>query len=215
MSETTIDITKNVLVNYKDITNWFLLIVIIVIGGINYRKDILLSKKIESFKADLTKREIKFTRHTELQIECLKALYDQIVTLHFSFTNFTNPPYNTHELLQKQIETFHFEFDKTLIFTHRNKILLTDEITNKMKVLHEKYKRINEVSRDEIILLTSILEYPDPNNTQYHYITTAGEENFIKQRIEKLRKLPDVQTFENDIKELREEIEIYFKTLVS
>ncbi len=215
MADTSIDLAKNVIVNYKDITSWILLTIIIIIGFINYSKDVSLAKKIESFKADLSKKEIKFTRHTELQIECLKGMYDLVVTLHFSFSNFSNPPYKTFELLQKQIEIFQSDFNKTITFTHRNKILLTDEIIEKIRVVHDKFNKIDEVCKDEIALLLTIQEYDDPTNSYHLYLTSIGEENYIAGRIEELNKNEDVQTFESDIKKLREQIENYFKTLVS
>jgi len=215
MADTSIDLAKNVIINYKDITSWILLVIIIIIGFINYRKDVILSKKIESFKADLTKKEIKFTRHTELQIECLKGMYDHIVTLHFSFVNFLNPPYKTHELLEKQIETFPSDFDQTINFTHRNKILLPEEVTIQMRILHEKYRRIYEICRDETAILGATREYEGPFNSFHEFITKHGEENYITARIENLKKQPDIKTFENDVVKLRELIENYFKTLVS
>ena len=215
MTDSSLELTKNVIVNYKDITSWILLGIILIFAYVNYRKDAALAEKIESFKAELTKKEIKFTRHSELQIECLKNLYDLVVTLHFSFVNLSNPPYKKHELLQKQIETFQSDFDKTITFTHRNKILLTDEITAQIRIVHDKYRKIYEVCREEIFLLLSIQEFNDPTNTYYLYITTVGEEKFIKGRIENLNKNPDIQTFEADLLKLRELIENYFKTLVS
>lgn len=215
MADTSIELAKNVIVNYKDITSWTLLLIAIIIGFVNYRKDVMLSKKIESFKADLTKKEIKFTRHTELQIETLKLLYNHVVTLHFTFLNFLNPPYKTHELLEKQIETFPKDFDETLNFTHRNKILLPDEITTQIRVLHDKYARIYEVCRDETAILGATREYQGPANSFHKFITNDGEENYLASRIENLKKHPDIQTFESEIKNLRELIENYFKTLVS
>lgn len=137
MADIPIDLAKNVIVNYKDITSWILLGIILILTCINYFKELKLSKTVESFKADLTKKEIKFTRHTELQIECLKKLYDLVVSFHFSFLNFSEPPYKTHEWMLKNIRTLKTNFDSTLIFFHRNKILLTDEIIAQIGIIHE------------------------------------------------------------------------------
>lgn len=215
MTDTPVEIAKNVIVNYKDITSWILIGIVIIIGIVNYRKDVLLSKKIESFKAELNKNEIKFTRHTELQIECLKKMYDLVVMFHFSFSNFSNPRYKTHEWLQKSIRTLETNFDNTIIFSHRNKILLTDSIIEQVGVIHEKFKKIEILCRKETDDLDEIENYHGTSDPQILYDTPEDEVNYIKGRIEKLNKNTDIQTFEADIKKLRSEIENYFKTLVS
>nr|WP_199002163.1 hypothetical protein [Flavobacterium sp. ASV13] len=215
MADIPIDLAKNVIVNYKDITSWILLGIILILTCINYFKELKLSKTVESFKADLTKKEIKFTRHTELQIECLKKLYDLVVSFHFSFLNFSEPPYKTHEWMLKNIRTLKTNFDSTLIFFHRNKILLTDEIIAQIGIIHEKFKRIEVLCRTETDNLYEAEEYYGSSDSQILYTTPENEVDYIKGRIETLNKNSDIQTFEADIKKLRAEIENYFRTLVN
>lgn len=215
MADTPVELAKDVIVNYKDITSWGLLLTSILIGYINYRKDVSLAKKIESFKAELNKNEIKFTRHTELQIESLKQMYDLVVSFHFSFTNFSRPQYKTHDSLQKNIRTLQASFIKTMTFSNRSKILITDEIIEQVKIVNDKFNRIEELLVEEINSLLEVEEHNGSNDPQYIYGTPENEVGSIDKRIKKLNENVDVQTFEADILKLRKEIENYFKTLVS
>ncbi|MCD0475410.1 hypothetical protein LPB87_13515 [Flavobacterium sp. EDS] len=215
MIETTTELAKNVIVDYKDVTSWILLLVLIVIGIVNYLKNISLTKAIETFKSDLTKKEFKFTRHAELQIECLKKMYDLVVSFHFSFTNLIAPSYKTHEDLQKNIESFQVNFLHVINYSHRNKILLTDEIVKQIRIIHEKFKKIDALCRLETGLLSEIEEHHGSSDPQVLYQTSEAEVEYIKLRIKKLNENVDVKFYEADIEKLRELIENYFKKLVA
>lgn len=105
------------------------------------------------FKAEFSKKEIKFTRHTELQIECLKKMYDYVVAYHYSFTNFTKLSYFSHNLLKSNLTRFQEAYALTIQYCHRNRILLTDKITAQAKILQEKSKKIEKVCIMEYNLL--------------------------------------------------------------
>lgn len=214
MEETT-ELAKNVVVNYKDVTSWILLGVIILTGIIRYFQSVKLSNTIETFKAELTKKEIKFTRHTELQIECLKKMYDLVVAYHYSFTNFTKPSYLSHNLLKSNLTRFQETYALTIQYCHRNRILLTDEITAQAKVLQEKSEKIERVCITEYnILIEREDEGGSQTDMQQLYGTSENEIETTSNAVKRINENADVKTFEGEIVKLRALIENYFKQLV-
>jgi len=214
MTETT-DLAKNVIVNYKDVTSWILLGIIILIGIIRYFQSVKLSETIETFKSELSKKEIKFTRHTELQIECLKKMYDMIVAYHYSFNNFTKPSYLSHNLLKSNLTRFQDTYALTIQYCHRNRILLTDEIIAQAKVLQEKSEKIEKVCIVEYnILIEREDERGSQTDMQQIYRSSENEIEAINHAVIRISANADVKTFEAEIVKLRALIEKYFKELV-
>ncbi len=215
MTKSTPELIEDILGEYKEYMSWILLVFVIISALLQLFLNWLLASKIEKYKNDLTKGEIKFTRHTEMQIECLKKMYDILVTFHFSFSNLIKPPYLTHETLQNNIKSFQVNFLHTVNFCHRNKILLTDEIVKKIGIVHEKFNKIDVLCRLETDELSAIEDYFGSLEPQVLYKNPEDEVEYIKLRIIKLNENNDVKSYEADIKELRELIENYFKQLVS
>lgn len=215
MEDASIELAKNVVVNYKDVTSWILLAVIIIIGIVRYFQSVKLSKTIETFKAELSKKEIKFTRHTELQIECLKKMYDMVVAYHYSFMHFTKPSYLSHNLLKSNLTRFQETYALTIQYCHRNRILLTDEITAQAKILQEKSEKIEKVCIVEYNLL---IEREDQGGSQTDmqriYGTSENEIKEVSHAVIRINANDDVKSFEGEIIKLRELIENYFKQLV-
>lgn len=214
MADTPIELAKNVIVDYKDDTSWILIIIVIASGIIQYLQNLSLAKTVETFKSDLSKKEIKFTRHTELQIECLIKMYDFVVSYHFSFCELSSPIYFTHDILKSNINIFQSNFLQTINYCHRNKILLTEEIIEQIRMIYEKFKRIEVLCRSEFEFLSQFEEQKGSIDPQILYGYADEEVLFIKSRVKKLNDDEDIKTYEEDIKKLRELIENYFKQLV-
>lgn len=215
MKEASIDLVKNVALNYKDIMSWFLLVVIIIIEIVRYKQNVKLAKTVESYKFDLSKSEIKFTRHTELQIECLKKQYDLLVTFHFSYSSLVKLGDKQHHWFKLKMKEFRDDFSDTLTFSHRNRILLPDEITAQLRIIHEKFKGIEDLLDAEAKSLGDLEDAHSTYNPQEIYRTEQNEIAYISGRIEKLNQEEDIRTFEVDLELLRKLIEDYFKKLVS
>lgn len=169
------------------------------------------AKKVEKLKTDLRKSEIKFNKHTEMQIECLKNMYSNVVDIYFAFSDLVHPKYFSLSMLKEKIKTLPRLFAENRDYFHRNRILLTDEISDQIRVVYEKLNAIEDICNAELEKIWEmelhIIEYPNsPEEPQ-------AEVNFAKQRIKYLQTLEPIQTFEADIKKLRELVENYFKEL--
>lgn len=219
MSKTTPELVEEILSNYKENMSWilftFALLSTLASTALQYFQNLKLSKKVEAYKNQLAKSEIKFTRHTELQIETLKQLYDLVVKIHFSFTELKTPMNKTHEALHKNMKIFQAVCYETVIYTHRNKILLTDDILDQFRVVHNKYREIEKLcilESEELVRIEDINGSYDP---QILYGSQERENEYINSRLNMLNNNFNVSTFEDDISKLREIIENYFKKLVA
>lgn len=213
MTETT-DLAKNVIVNYKDVTSWILLGIIILIGIIRYFQSVKLSETIETFKSELSKKEIKFTRHTEMQIDCIKDLYNLVVSFDFSYQVLTSPKYLRHNLFKKNINSFIDSHSELILFGHRNKILITDEIINQYNLVFENYQLVKELCEGELSNISEFEEANSTNDIQYLYTNDEDEIASIKIRAERLNTNREGAKLHIEIKRLRTTIENYFKELV-
>lgn len=219
MAKTTPELVEEILSNYKENMSWilftFALLSTLASTALQYFQNWKLSEKVEAYKNQLAKSEIKFTRHTELQIETLKQLYDLVVKIHFSFTELKTPIDKTHEALHKNMKTFQAVCYEAAIYVHRNKILLTDDIMAQFRVVHNKYREIENLcilESEELVRIEDINGTVDP---QILYGSKEREKEYINSRLQMLKGNSYVSTFESDILKLRELIEIFFKKLVT
>lgn len=202
----------------KDYKEYVLVIVIIfflLTIIFQFYSNYILSKKIERFKNDLKITEIKFSRHSELQIECLKNMYDKVVNFHFIFNSLINPRFLTHETFKSNINLFNQSYNDNLNYFHRNKILLTDDIINQIAILNIQMNIVKNKFKEEYDSLELYEEDMGTNDPQILYNSSDNEVNSIRRRIEEIRKINEIADFENEIKKLREKVEIYFKELIS
>lgn len=168
---------------------------------IQYRQNLKLNKKIESYKNELKLKEVKFTRFNELQIESLKILYDKMVTFHFQYFTLISP-YNDFENYNeylKCLKNIKAAYQISMEHCHRNKIFLPIRLIEKIKLVEKIYEPIDDQLHNEIFYINEI-EYSD--NKPY-------------KRYKNLKSTPEIIGFENEIKNLRAEIEDYFKELTA
>ena len=91
------DLIKQVLEKYfTEYKNYHLLILIaftFVIALLQVIQTFIVTKKVENFKNELKKSEIRFSRYNELQINALRKIYHQLA--NFQLVNnllFNNQP---------------------------------------------------------------------------------------------------------------------------
>ena len=127
MAEPITEPIQKVVQDPTDITSWILIGIVIFTAIFQYVQNVRLAKTVEKFKDELAKSQVRFTRHSELQIECLKNYYELIVALHFSY-RLIDVKNQTHHGFKKSVKTVQDDFIKVMIFSHRNQILFTDEM---------------------------------------------------------------------------------------
>ncbi|WP_339919582.1 hypothetical protein [uncultured Flavobacterium sp.] len=199
---------------YKQFMIWILLGFAILIILSQYIYNLRLSKKIETFKGELKRNEITFSRYSELQIECLKIMYNHVVDLHFSFNNLLHPQFQTHDYLKEKIKSLIVAFNANMNYYHRNKILLTDDIIAQIEIVHKKFNLIKIILKGQLHSLSDLEELNESVNPQEIYGDPETEVSQISDRIKELNKNSEISTFEKDVKKMRTLVEKYFKELI-
>ena len=198
---------------YKEEMIWILIGFSLLVLIIQFSYNLCLSRKIEKFKGEIKRSEIKYSRHSEMQIESLKNLYNHLVDLHFVYSNILKPKYLTHDIFKKNINLLFSTFNLNMDYFHRNKILFTDEIINQITVLHSKYK-INQVTlKNQLDELSTLEENYESIDPQALYGNPDTESDSIRLRIITIQADQNISTFEKDIKDMRNLVEKYFKSL--
>lgn len=182
--------------DHKEIILWIIIAFFISNIIIQYILNKSLSKKIEGFKNQLKKTEIKFSKHTELQIECLRNMYDKIVSFHFAYTSLINPFFFTHETYKYNIEHFNSIYNDNMNYFQRNKILLTDEMINQIGILNNKMNIIKNKFSSEYDALVEYEELNGSSNPQVLYEFPENEIELIKKQIKNTKELPEIESFE-------------------
>ena len=199
---------------YKSYMIWIMFLFSIVSIGLQYAQSLKLLKKVESYKNDLKKNEIKFSRFNELQIESLKKLYDQIVTFHFKYNYLINPSFYTHNTFITNLNNLKEEYNVCMEYFHRNKIFLPDNLINKIRDIDANFRLIGAHFVEELRSIREVEDFHQSNDVQIIYENWYIEIESIKGRVENLKSKTGVVDFESEIKSMRDLIEIYFKELV-
>jgi len=211
----TYEAIKEEFSEFKDYIFWILCSFSLVSLGIQFIYNWKLSQKIESYKNELKKNEIKFSRFNELQIESLKNLYDHIVTFHFRYNNLLYPIFFTHDTLSGNLKVLKLEYNICMEYFHRNKIFLTENLVLKIKDIETNYILVRVFFDQEIASISEIEDRLETKNPQEIYGDPESEVTSIKKRLENLKDKQGVISFEQDIKGMRDLVEKYFKELTT
>lgn len=175
---------------------------------------IFVSNKIEKYKNELKKSEIKFSRFNTLQIDALKLVYDKLVTFHFSNYRLFYPKTYSHQSLKTRIENWNIEFGNVMNILHRERILLPTEVQKIENDFNTQFKKIAEYLIVENQSLLTFEEHEGIDDPKILYKSSQAEVDAINQRIENLLKKDEIKNSEVLIKNFREKIEDYFKSLI-
>lgn len=76
-----------------------------------------------------------------------------------------------------------------------------------MNIVRDKFQK-------QYIALEEFEEYMGTNEPQILYDTSENEVESIRKKIESIKQVNEIASFEKEIKKLREKIEDYFKELI-
>lgn len=199
---------------YKEYHQYTLIAIIILMAGYQIWQAIFVSGKIEKFKADLKKSEIKFSRFHNMQIDALKMLYDRIVTFHYKNHRLFSPKSTSHNSLKRKTNEWLAEFDVVIDTFHRERILLPPELVEIIKKFENNFQKISVRLNEEMQSLSDLEEKHQSNDEQVIYGSPDIEDEVLKFRMKSLNENEHIKNSENIIRELRSSIEKYFAELV-
>lgn len=199
---------------YKEYHQYALITIIILMAGYQIWQAIFVSGKIEKFKADLKKSEIKFSRFHNMQIDALKILYDRIVTFHYKNHHLFSPKSTGHSSLKRKINEWQAEFHIVIDTFHRERILLPPELVEIVKKFESNFQKISIRLDEELQSLSDLEEANQSNDEQVIYGSVEEEDDALKFRMKSLNENEHIKNSEKIIRELRASIEKYFAELI-
>lgn len=207
------NILKNYFEDYKEFHVWAIIITLFLTVLFQIIQAIYVSNRIEKYKNELKKSEIKFSRFNELQIESLKSIYDKIVDFHYMNFRLFFPVKYEHNNFKNRIDDWKKGFNELMDIFHREKILLPSNLKIKIKDFEQKFNIIFINLNLEIDRLRDIENLNESYDVQEIYLNYSAEVENIKSRLDFLNNINEISQSETTIKELRLMIEDYFENL--
>lgn len=209
------DLVKQALDEYfSDFKEYHLIILIgftVIITLIQIIQSFIVTRKIERFKNDLKKSEIKFSKYNELQITALRKIYHQLAEFQY---------YNNLIFKAKECSVSHGNFIKRVNNWIKTYIELANDFSKEKILLTPKLKElysrtINDFEQIKKLLIEERndlehLEMRHGGDWQEMYQFEENELNEITNRIDKLKEIHSIRNSNNHIVELREKIEELF-----
>jgi hypothetical protein len=188
---------------YKEYHIFALIILTLIIAIFQIFQTVFVTKKIEKFKNELKRSEIKFSRFNNLQIDALKSIYDKLVDFHYINYRLFYSENNSHHLLKNKSKNWQKELNSLMDLFHREKILLTEDLKNQIKEIEKEFKIIYKI----------LDEQAGTDDVQIIYKDQETETANIKTRLNRLKEIKEVKNSQKRIKNLRKSVENYFESL--
>lgn len=211
MEELIKQVLNEYFVDFKKYHLFILICFVIIIGLIQLLQSLWVSNKIEKFKTDLKKSEIKFSRFNELQINSLRNIYHKLVAFQLanSLIFKSKPKTVGHSKYKNRINEWIKSYIECANEFAREKILLTDELKSLFSRTLKDFEEVKAILMTEKENL-DYLEMVNSGNWNAMYDFEDNELETISSQIEKLKVKPSIAISEKHIRELREKIESEF-----
>jgi len=202
---------------FSELKNYHLIILMIfsvIIALIQVLSAAWVSRKIERFKGQLKKSEIKFSKYNELQVIALREIYHLLVTLHSSNNAiFRSKSKNIdHIAYKKLINNWIISYKTCVSKFAYEKILLTKELKLLFSRTLKDFEEINHILLSEAGNLDHHeMEFQGDWQLMYDY--EDNELEIISSKIEKIKEKQSIINSEKHIRELRDRIEIVFQEM--
>ncbi len=199
---------------FSDFKEYHLLILIvftIIIALIQIIQSLYVSRKIERFKNELKKSEIKFSKYTELQITALRKIYHQLATFQLANNLLFKVELNSinHSTLENRINEWIKIYMECSSEFAREKILLTQDMKDLFSKTISDFEMVKGTLIDEKRNL-DYLEKAHQGNWNDMYDFEENELKVISDKIERIKEKDFIEKADKHIRVLREKIEEHF-----
>ncbi len=194
---------------FSDFKNYHLIILCaftLIIAVIQVAQAIWVSKKIEVFKNDLKKSEIKFSRYNEMQIKILSESYQLLSEFNESTLNITNEKLSP-EIMQRITKKWFEDYHNFYKHYSRNKFIFLSRIKIKLSLIFKTFEKMKSIVKIESDF--SKMHYTDDSGT-IQFIGNNEDLNKIHQEFNKLDKTKTISYVLSNIESLKKDIEDYF-----
>lgn len=200
---------------YKEYQIIVLIIFSLIIIAFQIGQTILVSRRIENFKAVLKRNEIKFSRYHNLQVDALRSIYNKLVLFHGANTFLFKSQYDTnnHGRFKDRINYWLKTYIECMNEFSLEKILLPNNIKDFFQRTLVDFEEVRNILIKEKDYL-DYLEEESHGNWNDMYDFAENELLVINANIAKLKTNVSIENSENNIKELRKIIEDYFEEMI-
>ncbi len=199
---------------FSDFKEYHLIILIaftVVIALIQIIQSILVSKKIERFKNELKKSEIRFSKYNQLQIESLSKIYPLLTDLLTRTSIIKNEiDKSSPEKNQKITEDWGKAFNQVFGTFTKEKYILPKEIKSSFGLILQSLIKMNKYINLENNFSSLFATF---QNGEVEFMGNDEDRTNISDELEKLKKEDLISKTIKDINELRGEIENYFENI--
>lgn len=212
------DLLKQILDKYfTEYKNYHIIILLaftFVIALLQIVQTLIVTKKIENFKNELKKSEIRFSRYNELQINALRKIYHQLANFQLVNNLLFSAQSNSigHTKFKNRINDWIKNYLECANELAREKILLPTEIKELFSQTIQVFDEIKSIlisQREDLNYLE--MQYSGDWNSMYEF--EENELEIITQKLNLIKEKPSIKNSEKHIRDLREKIEKVFQKM--
>lgn len=212
------DLLKQILEKYlTEYKNYHLFILIgftLVITLLQVIQTLIVTRKVENFKNELKKSEIRFSRYNELQITVLRKIYHQLASFQLANNLLFNNGANKigHTKFENRINEWIKNYLDCANELAREKILLPTEIKELFSKTIKDFDEIKSILINERENLNYLeMQYSGDWNSMYEF--EGAELATITKKLNIIKEKDSIKNSDKHIRELREKIEVVFQKM--
>lgn len=177
---------------------------------INIIQNIIITRKLEKYKSELKKSELKFSVYNQLQIESLSKLFQQLTEFKDTTSIISKSESKSPESYQQIAVIWSNKFFETTKIFSKEKYILPKIIKNRYTEIHQNFKTLFEYIKNEKELKSNFF------TDEVGDVIFEGDYQNLNELTEKIQKFNRNDIFAkaiNDIELVRKEIEKHFEKL--
>lgn len=177
---------------------------------INIIQNIIITRKLEKYKSELKKSELKFSVYNQLQIESLSKLFQQLTEFKDTTSIISKSESKSPESYQQIAVIWSNKFFETTKMFSKEKYILPKNIKNRYTEIHQNFKTLFEYIKKEKELKSNFF------TNEVGDLIFEGDYQNLNELTEKIQKFNRNDIFAkaiNDIELVRKEIEKHFEKL--
>lgn len=195
---------------YKEYNLIIFLVFAILTVLINIIQNIIITRKLEKYKSELKKSELKFSVYNQIQIESLSKIFQQLTELKDTTSLISKSENKTPESYQQIAVIWSNKFFETTKIFSKQKYILPKYIKNRYTEIHQNFETLFEYIKNEKEIKSNFF------TNEVGDIIFEGDYQNLNELTEKIQKFNRNEIFTkaiNDIEIVRKEIEKYFEKL--
>lgn len=196
--------------SYKEYNLIIFVVFTLLVALINIIQNIIITKKLEKYKSELKKTEMKFSVYNQLQIESLSKLFQQLTELKTITQTISNSENRSPESYQQIAVNWTNKFFETTNVFSKEKYILPKDIKTHYSIIHQNFKSIFDFIKNERDFKSNF------RTNEAGDVIFEGDYQDIDKITEKLKQYNRDQVFTQTIQNIeiiRKKIEEYFENI--